>query len=202
MTDDVARVDFERVEQFEYVLAESLKFCLASDQWCSTTTRQIGNDDIAFGQKRLQAVAPDMSAAAKRCNSRNSAVEKDRHRRAGLAATEQTRFAARNLDMLFNKTGHKSPIPVQFDEAGEQSVEPLRMLTVAEMPGVVDDMNLGLALMRADHVKNIQRALNRDSRVIAAKNNLGRALQPASRNHCRVSRFCRANSGRNKRLPS
>src|SRR5882724_2142716 len=73
----------------------------------------------------------------------------------------------------------RSPPVDEIDKAAEQRVEALGVLAIAEMAGLIEDMDLGLALMRADHLEQVKGAFGRHCRVVASEHDLGRPLQAA-----------------------
>src|SRR6187399_958405 len=72
-----------------------------------------------------------------------------------------------------------SPPIHEVNEATEQRVETRRMLAIAEMASLIENMNFGLSLVRADHLEQIEGTFRRDCRIVATKHDLRWALQAA-----------------------
>src|SRR5690606_19210858 len=116
--------------------------------------RQVRRDDLPAVGELVQDGAPDVRARAVGRDPGDATVQEKRRGRVRVAAAQDPRPDACDLDRLCRELRHGYALPAcDIDEAGEERVEALRMLPVREMSGLVDEMERRLALMRADRLE-------------------------------------------------
>src|ERR1700678_1872299 len=88
-------------------------------------------------------------------------------------------FARRRRLFALAMRSSCSPSIHEVDEIAKRRVEALRVLTIAEMPSLIEDVEFRLALMGRDRVEQVECPLDGDGRIVAAEYDLRRTLQAA-----------------------